>query len=154
MVLWCITAVILIGIDQLTKFLIVNNFELYESINIIPELFNFTYVQNTGAAFSILKEHTWILSILSVAFCIGLLIFMFLKKPKSKFLRICLVMIFAGAFGNAIDRLFLGYVVDFIETAFMDFPVFNFADILITVGAVLLIVFELFFEREETKEKE
>lgn len=153
MVLWCVTAAVLIIIDQLTKYLIVNNLALYESVRIIPKLFNFTYVQNTGAAFSILEEHTWILSAVSVAFCVGLLIFMFFKKPESKFLRLCLVMIFAGAFGNAIDRLFLGYVVDFIETAFMDFPVFNFADILITSGAVLLIVYELFFDRVQNEEK-
>ena len=80
-------------------------------------------------------------------------VWFFMKKPESKLLKIATTFVFAGALGNAIDRVFLGYVVDFIETVFMDFPVFNVADILVCVGAGLFLVYELFFDTDIKKEK-
>lgn len=153
MILWAVLAVMLVIFDRITKFLVVEHIGFGDSINIIPGLFNFTYVKNTGAAFSILSEHTWILSIISVAFCIGIVLWFIVKKPESKLLKIAATLIFAGALGNAIDRVFLGYVIDFIETAFMNFPVFNVADILVCVGAGLFLVYELFFDTDIKKEK-
>ena len=153
MILWSVLAVILVLADQLTKFLVVENIALYESLKVIPGLFNFTYVKNTGAAFSILSDHTWILSIVSVLFCVGIVWWFLKTKPQSKLLSVAATFIFAGALGNAIDRVFRGYVVDFIETAFMDFPVFNVADVLVCTGAGLFLLYELFFNKEEKKEK-
>ncbi len=151
MLIWCVIAVLIVGIDQLSKWLIVKNIPLGEGFTVIPNIIDFTYVKNTGAAFSILSDATWILSFISIAFCIGIAIWFFLKKPKNKLLCVCICMLFAGALGNAIDRIMLGYVVDFIETTFISFPVFNIADISITVGAVLLMIYEMFFDKEESK---
>ena len=151
MIIWSILAVLIIVLDRITKYLVVSNIALGESITVIPKLFDFTYVKNTGAAFSVLSNATWLLSIISVVFSILILVYFIVKKPKYKLLRVSLLLIFAGAVGNAIDRIALGYVIDFIQTTFMEFPVFNVADIAITCGAVLLIVYELFFNPDEKK---
>lgn len=149
MVFYCILTVLVIVLDRITKILTVKNIGLGESITVIPKLLDFTYVKNTGAAFSILENATWILSIVSILFCIGVLVYVIVKKPKGRLLNLSLCLVFAGALGNAIDRVFLGYVIDFIETTFIDFPVFNVADIGITVGAFLLILHELLDKGEE-----
>lgn len=151
MIFWCIISVLLIMADRLTKILTVKNLDLGESVTVIPKILDFTYVKNTGAAFSILENATWILSIISVLFCIGEVWYFIKKKPESRLLKTALVLIFAGALGNAIDRIFLGYVIDFIEITFISFPVFNVADIAITLGAGLLILYELFFNPENEK---
>ena len=89
------------------------------------------------------------LSLVSVAFCVGVVVYWILKKPTQKLFCVSLAMIFGGALGNAIDRIFYGFVVDFIETTFIDFPVFNIADIGITVGVALLMIHFIFFDKEE-----
>ena len=78
------------------------------------------------------------------------IIYVIIKKPKHTLQRTALMLIFSGALGNAIDRIFRGYVIDFIETAFISFPVFNIADIAITVGAALLIIYVIFFDKENS----
>ena len=85
----------------------------------------------------------------SVLFCVGMGIFWYIKKPQNKLFCTALTLLFAGALGNAIDRIIRGFVVDFISTAFMTFPVFNIADIAITFGAVLLFVYILLFDKDE-----
>ena len=79
------------------------------------------------------------------------MVYWLLKKPGHPLLCTSVTMMFAGALGNAIDRIFRGFVVDYISLAFMDFPVFNIADIAITVGAVLLVVFVMFFDKGKTE---
>ena len=149
MILWLLLAAFIVLADQILKILVSSNMELFESFALVPYLFNITYVQNKGAAFSIFSNYTWVLAIISLIFSAVLLIYIIVKRPKHKLLMLSLIMIFAGALGNAIDRIFLGYVIDYIETAFIDFPIFNLADISITVGAALLIVYEIFFDREK-----
>ena len=151
MILWFLLAAVIIVADQALKIIVSSNMELFESFEAIPRLFNITYVQNKGAAFSIMSNYTWVLSLLSVIFCVAILTYIIFKKPENKLFMLSLIMVFAGALGNAIDRIALGYVVDFIETAFIDFPIFNLADISITVGAVLLVIYEIFFDRQENK---
>lgn len=151
MILWIILAVLVIGLDQLTKWLVITHISATETITVLPGLFDFVNVQNTGAAFSILSGNTLILSVISIVFCIAVIVYMVKKKPKNKLLLTALGLIFGGAVGNVIDRIFRGYVVDFIETVFIEFPVFNVADIAITCGAVLLVIYLIFFEgKEET----
>lgn len=139
-------------IDQLAKMLVVKNISATDSIHVIPKLFDFVYVKNTGAAFSILSDSTVLLGIISVLFCIGVGAYWYIKKPEHTLLRLTMTLLLAGAFGNAIDRLFRGFVVDFIQTVFMRFPVFNVADISITAGAVLLIIYLLFFDEGNDKD--
>lgn len=144
---------ILIGLvffagDFISKRYILSNVALGETFGSFTPLIDFTYVQNRGAAFSILSGKINFLAIISIVFCIGLIIYVIVKKPKHKLLCISLAMLFSGALGNAIDRLFYGFVVDFIETTFVNFAVFNIADIAITVGAFLLAIYLIFFDKD------
>ena len=150
--LYTILALVLIVIDQLTKYLTRANIGLGENITFIPGLLDLTYVQNTGAAFSILEEHTWLLTLFSaiVVVVIGLLV---AKKFFTNHLGLLsATLIMAGGVGNLIDRVAFKFVTDMIETTFMSFPVFNFADCCITVGVVLLFIYVLFFVDDKKKE--
>ena len=149
MLIWAIIAGAVVALDQLAKILVINNIGPTDCFHIIPKLFDFVYVKNTGAAFSMLSENTGILSVISVIFCAGVLWYWYKKKPASTLLKASLCLLFAGAFGNAIDRIFRGFVVDFISTAFMNVPVFNIADIAITFGAILLVIYFIFFDKDE-----
>ena len=149
MLTWIIIAAAIVIIDQIAKLLVIANISPTDCFHIIPGLFDFVYVKNTGAAFSILSGNTGLLSIISVLFCVGMGIFWYIKKPQNKLFCTALTLLFAGALGNAIDRIIRGFVVDFISTAFMTFPVFNIADIAITFGAVLLFVYILLFDKDE-----
>ena len=141
--IYAILAVLLVAADQLTKYLTRANIPLGENITFIPHLLDLTYVQNTGAAFSILREHTWLV-----------ICWMVMKKFFTNWLgRTSAMLILAGGVGNLIDRAAFGYVTDMIETVFMDFPVFNVADCCITVGVVLLFIYVIFFVKDEQKEE-
>lgn len=151
MILWWLLAVVIIVIDQVVKFWVVNNIGTIDTIKVIPGVLDFVYVKNTGAAFSFLADKNYgiiILSLISLAFCVGVIVFLIKRRPKNKLLMTSIMLMFAGAFGNAVDRIFRRFVVDFIEVKFIDFPVFNIADISITIGAALLIIYILFFEKK------
>jgi signal peptidase II len=136
-----IVCIILIAIDQLTKLLAVAKLKPVGSVNIINNFFRFTYVENRGAAFGMLEGGKW-LFLLITAVVIVLAAVYYVKTPKTKgnlLIRVSALMIASGAVGNAADRLFRSYVVDFFDFVIFgyDFPVFNFADILIVVGTVI-----------------
>ena len=152
--LMALAAVGIVAADQLTKFLTVQNIALYEDVAAIPGLFHFTYVQNTGAAFSSLQGMHWLFALVLLIFA-GFIIWEFPKKrmPFTMPDRWLLVCIFAGGVGNMIDRLRFGYVIDMIEVEFMRFAVFNVADCFITCGCVALIVHLLFFNKAFWKEE-
>lgn len=149
--LYIIIALSILGLDFFSKSYVLNNVTLGETFGSFTPLIDFTYVQNTGAAFGMFSGKMNILAIISLAFCIGVIIYWIIKKPQDKLLCISLSMIFAGALGNGIDRLSLGFVVDFIKTTFIDFPVFNIADIGITIGVTLLAIYLIFFDKEEMR---
>lgn len=112
----------------------------------IPGFASFHYLQNTGAAFSIFSNATWLLTILSVVLVIAMFYVLYKTKDyKSRLLRLALLFIIGGAIGNMIDRIFLGFVRDMIEFTFVKFAVFNVADSFVCIGAVLLGVFLLFY---------
>ncbi len=142
--------IIILGItaDQLSKAWISSN--LYgQSVEIIEGVLNYSYVENTGAAFGMLGENTVLLAIFSGLMSIVLLVILCrYHKMFSKLSNISLALIAAGAIGNFIDRAFYGFVVDFIEFKFVDFAVFNIADICITMGAVLLVMALIFLEAD------
>lgn len=151
MILWLILALVTVAADQVTKFWVVANIGGSDTIQAIPGVLDFVYVQNTGAAFSLFSNNVEILSVISSIFCIGVVVYMITQRPKNKILVTSLGLLFGGAAGNVIDRICRGYVVDFIETAFMRFPVFNIADVAITAGAVLLVIYFVFFDKKETE---
>ena len=140
--------------DQITKWLVVENIPLHGQVDAIPGLFHFTYVQNTGAAFSSFQGMQWLFALVFLAFTVAI-IWEFSKKrlPFTDFERWLMVAVYAGGLGNMIDRVRLGYVVDMIAVDFMNFAVFNVADCFITCGCVLLLVHLAFFNRAFWKEE-
>jgi signal peptidase II len=142
------------ALDQLTKFLVVENISLYGHVEFIPDVLSFTYVQNTGAAFSSFRGMQWLFLVVFIVFTAGV-VWEFSKKkmPFTTFERWCIAAIYAGGLGNMIDRLRYGYVVDMVKTEFMNFPVFNVADCFITCGCILLLVHLFFFNREFWKDE-
>ena len=143
-----IIAALIVIADFVTKYFIKNNIALGDVFFSVPKLVDFTYVQNKGAAFSMFSGRVSVLSVVSVAFCIGVIAYWIVKKPKHPLLCTALALMFAGALGNAIDRVFCGFVVDFIAVRFIDFPVFNIADMAITIGAALVIIYVIFFDKD------
>lgn len=144
---------VLTVIDRLTKYAAVSTVKVDGPKEFLFGLFNFTYVENTGAAFSLFSGKTDALSVLTVLFLIAIFFLLMKKTFPSKFLNTCLLLVFAGGLGNLIDRIAYGYVVDFIEPLFIDFAVFNFADCCITVGAFMLIGYEIYEIIRERKKK-
>ncbi|MBQ6752484.1 MAG: signal peptidase II [Clostridia bacterium] len=137
---------LLVGFDQLTKYLVLINVKPVDAVPVIDKVIQFRYTENTGAAFSIFSEKTWLLTIFTGVMIIAGLLYLFLGKADNKLQFAALVLIISGGLGNLIDRLFRGFVVDFIEYLFMEYAVFNVADIFVTIGAVLLVVSVLFIK--------
>ena len=143
----------IVALDQWTKALTVAQIPLYWKVPVLDGVFHFTYVQNTGAAFSTFLGQQWLFALIFVIFT-GLLLWEFWKKSLGlkQFEYWCIAAIWAGGLGNMIDRVRLGYVVDMIETKFMEFPVFNVADCFICCGCVLLMVHLLIWNKSFWKE--
>lgn len=132
-------------LDIASKYWVVKSFALYESVNILP-IFNLTYVRNYGAAFSFLAEHSgwqkYFFVILALIVSITLVYFLFKNKAEQKLQNSAYALIIGGALGNMIDRLYHGFVVDFLDFYWdiYHYPVFNLADIAICMGAGLLLL--------------
>lgn len=145
---------VLIAVDRLTKYIAVSTVKADGPSEFLFGLFQFRYVENTGAAFSSFSDKTEILTVATVVIIIFCLFLLLTRKLKPLFINICLMLVTAGGIGNVIDRIAYGFVVDFIEPLFIDFAVFNFADCCITVGAFMLIgyeIYELIIERKNSK---
>lgn len=139
--------------DQVTKAMTVANIALYQDIPVWDGLFHFTYVQNTGAAFSSLEGMRWLFVLIFLVLTMALVYEV--RKQSMGFKTFewwCIAAIYGGGLGNMIDRLRLGYVVDMIEVEFIRFPVFNVADCFITCGCIALIAHLMLFNREFWKE--
>lgn len=150
-------ALAVVIIDFITKYIVKNSMELGESFSVIPGVINFTYVLNKGAAWGMLADKRWIFLVFSAVAIILICVLLYMYKDAPKLVRIALSLVLGGGVGNMIDRtfygemLFDGAVVDFIEAAFIDFPVFNVADSAVCIGAALLIVYMIFFETKNAK---
>lgn len=143
--IYAILALVLLVADQVVKYLVRTGIDLGQSVPFIPHVLDLTFVRNTGAAFSILQEHTWVLILISAL--VVLLVAGFVGRGFFRgWLGLTAAMlVMCGGVGNLIDRVLLGYVTDMFQTTFMNFAVFNLADCYITVGVVLLFVYILFF---------
>ena len=144
---WCA----LILLDLQTKAAAVRALQGKPPIILVNGVLELLYVQNTGAAFSLLENAQWLFILIAVAAVLLISVFL-IRLPKTKRyqpLHILLTFISAGAVGNLIDRIQLGYVRDFIYFSIIDFPVFNVADIYVTVSTALLVILVLFYYREE-----
>ena len=136
------TAVILggIGLDQLSKLLAVKLLEPVGSVPLWSGVLHLTYVENKGAAFGMLADHRWVFMTISTVAIIAIALYLYSGKNTAKLYTSALMLIVSGGIGNMIDRIALGYVVDFIDFALIDFAVFNIADSLVCIGAGLLIL--------------
>ena len=142
---------VLLVIDQVTKFIVVSNFDLGQEKELISKVFSFEYVRNTGAAWGIMQDKTWFFIIFSSIVCIFLILFYF-KIPMDKkynILSLIMVLLVSGAIGNLIDRITRKYVVDFFYFKLIDFPVFNVADIYVTIAGIALVIVVLFYYKDE-----
>ena len=136
-----LVAIIGIIFDQLTKYIVVQKFaEIGDTFPIWQNVFHFTYVINTGAAFSFFRGQVDILRWISLFVSIVLIIFVWYSPKISQLEQFGYGFILAGAIGNGIDRFLFGYVVDFLDFRLIDFPVFNIADVAINIGVIILII--------------
>ena len=131
-----------IGIDQLTKLLVLKFMELYESIPLIENVLHITYIQNKGAAFGMLAENRWVFMVLSSVAIVGIGVYLFRFCRERMLLQMGLALILGGGVGNMIDRIAYGYVVDMIDFCPFDFWVwiFNVADACVCVGAGIVLL--------------
>ncbi len=150
--LYALLVAVLVGADQITKFLVRTHVPLYGSRPLIPHLVQLTYVRNTGAAFSLFAKHTWILAVLSAVVSVAIIIVLAKGIVDTSAGRLCLSVLLAGTIGNFIDRAFIGYVTDMFDLLFMSFAVFNIADICIVCGGIATCIYLLFFYTKWEKE--
>ena len=145
---WLLLAILVIVLDQYSKWLVLQHFELYQTLR-LTSWFNLTLAYNTGAAFSFLNDaggwQRWLFVVLAVIIS-GVLLVWLRRAQQLRLQALALALVIGGAIGNVIDRVRLGYVIDFIDWHYRDWhwPVFNIADSAISVGVVLLIVDSLF----------
>lgn len=148
-------SLIIVLIDQIIKILISNNLELYNSIEIIKNFFNITYVKNIGAAFSILNGNVVFLILVSILALIAIYFLLLKNKKFNKIQTILYSLLLGGIIGNLIDRIFRGYVIDYLDFTIFNykFPVFNFADICIVISVIILLLISIKEEKNETSSK-
>ena len=152
--IYAIVAVLVLIADQALKFYTVSNIVLNTGeVPLIKGLVHLTHVHNYGAAFSILQNTRWMLVALTAVFVAIVIYALCAELIQGPLGRWSAVLVLAGALGNAIDRLFIGYVVDMIEVEFMSFPVFNIADIFVTCAGIAFCFYIAFHKTEEPAEK-
>lgn len=141
--------VLVLSIDLISKSIIQSNIDLHRQIYIIKNFFYITYTKNTGAGWSILKGQQVLLSLIALLVIIFIIVWLFRNKDEKKIVRFSVCLILAGAIGNLIDRVMLGYVRDFIGFIIFgyDFPIFNVADMALSIGVAILFLFA-FFNKE------
>lgn len=145
MLFW-VTVVLVLIIDQASKYMVKSTMNLYESIPLIPNVFHLTYIENPGAAFGLLANQRVFFIVITTLILLGVIYFYYKLKSGNLLLRIALGMVVGGALGNLIDRLRMGVVTDFFD--FRIWPVFNIADSAVVVG-MIYIAYQLLFYGEE-----
>ncbi|MFC0473101.1 signal peptidase II [Halalkalibacter kiskunsagensis] len=148
-------AIVVIIIDQISKWIVDKQMIIGESIKIIENVLYFTSHRNTGAAFGILEGQMWFFYIITTIVVIGLIYYMQKEAGKSRLIGVSLGLILGGAIGNFIDRLFRGEVVDFVDTYIFtyNFAIFNVADAALCIGVGLLFVKMIIDERKQKRER-
>jgi signal peptidase II len=144
-VFYYLIVVLIAAIDQITKFQIVSQLELFDRIPVIDGIFTITHIRNTGAAYNLLSQVPWLLIIVPGLVMLAGLVFLGMRyKQSPRLLLMAVSMVIGGGLGNLIDRIAKGYVVDFFDIQII--PVFNMADIFICTGCGLLFIYLIFFD--------
>lgn len=144
----------LLVLDLWTKSFFASRYEAGAGdITVLQSIFSFTYTENTGAAFSLFSNSTTVLTVLSVLFVVGFFVFDWFERQKNGWYVIGFTLISAGAVGNFVDRIWLGYVRDFMRFDFITFPIFNVADVCLTVGLVCYGIYVLFYSHKKEQVK-
>lgn len=150
---YSLTVLLIAAADQASKLLVVKNIPLYKTVDFLPGILSLTYVRNDGAAFSSFRGMQWLFALIFLVFTAAVFYEYFHRRlPFSRWERFLIAAIYGGGLGNLIDRVRLGYVVDMLQTEFMDFPVFNVADCFISCGCVLLMLHLAFFNKQIWKD--
>ncbi len=145
----CLIIVLSLVLDQVVKGWTVSHLALFESQPLIPQVLSLQYIQNRGAAWGMLEGQMGFFFIITLV-VVAVLAYTLYKERKQAFLlRLALSLMIGGALGNFIDRMRLGYVVDMFRLDFIDFPIFNVADICLTLGVFLCVIYLLFFEGDD-----
>ena len=155
-VITLVSVALLVAVDQIIKLLVLKHLKPIGSLPLVDGIVQLNYAENTGAAFGSFSAHTDLLSIFTFLMIIIDLLYLFIKKRKLDVEYVCIALIIAGGLGNLIDRVFRGFVVDYIEPLFINFAIFNFADILVTCSSVVLVIwliYEIYREGKEEKEQ-
>ena len=149
-----IAVAILILLDQGTKLWALASLKPIHSMTLAEGFMDLTFVENRGVAFGMFSGQRWFILLLTCVIAAGLIWFYVMMPKKKEYfpLRVSLVLVLSGAIGNIIDRLFRGYVVDFFEFTFFEWPVFNVADIYVVVGVILLALMIIFVVKDEDLE--
>ena len=152
--LYSIGVILLVLIDQFSKWAVVKNLMPLESIPLWENVFHLTYCENRGAAFGILQNKFGLFYVITALVVIAVTWYMVKKRPASRLLAISLTLLVGGAIGNLIDRIFRGFVVDFFDFCLIGFPIFNPADCFVVCGAVLLAYYVIFIEGKKDPAKD
>jgi signal peptidase II len=149
--MYFLIAAAIVALDQWTKKLVVTRMELGQSIPLIPDVFHLTSHRNMGAAFGILQNQRWLFVVITIAVVIGILVSLVRIGKRQPRVSLALSLVLGGAIGNFIDRVSTGQVVDFLDFTLINFPIFNVADMAITVGVALLLLDVLLEGRRRTE---
>lgn len=149
-----IITLVVILLDVLSKYLVVQILlPLGKDVTVIPYIIDFSYVENRGAAFGMLADNRWVFMLISALMIIALICLLRFSNVKHRLFTVSIAFILGGGMGNMIDRIFIGYVVDFIKVTFVEFAVFNIADSFVVIGAILMAVYLVFYDKELLKSK-
>lgn len=145
--------IVLLGIDQLIKYYVDLYLKDNEPIVVIKNILQFNYLENDGAMMGFMSGQTAVMTVLAVVCVVIMLVVVFTGMIKDRIDYWCVLFMIAGGLGNIIDRVFRGYVIDYIEVLFVDFYIFNFADCLITVASFALIIYQIYLIYKDSKDK-
>lgn len=147
MLIYLILALVVILLDQLVKYQIVAHLALGESVTVIPHVLSFTYLQNTGAAWSLFEGKQTFFTIITIIAVVVVSYLLYRNRHGHWLFSLGLALILAGAIGNFIDRIRLGFVVDMFQTDFISFPIFNVADMALSIGVILIFIYTILEDR-------
>ncbi len=152
--LWLLVSLAAVAVDQLSKWLCAAYLKTVGSITVIPGFLKFTYLENTGAAFGSFTEHRWVFMLFSTVAIIAVTVYLLLFAENNRLLRWSLALIIGGGVGNMIDRITLGYVIDFLDFHAIWQYIFNIADSCVCVGAGLMVLYSILALLQEMKTME